>query len=52
MQSLYIMINFKKYIFDIFLGQFWGQNNQNTPNSGEKTILVGVFPLKLTQLFF
>ena len=28
------------------------QNDQNTPNSGEIAILVGVVLLKLTQLFF
>ena len=27
------------------------QNDQNTPNSGEKAILVGVVPLKKTIIF-
>ena len=41
-----------KNIFDIFLDQFWGQNDQNTPNSGEKNNIGGGVPLEINPIIF
>ena len=45
------MINFQQKKSNIFLVSSGIQNDQNTPNSGEKAILVGVVPLKKTIIF-